>query len=752
MIPNTILLTAVQASEVNVEGLISDLALILILGAVSTLFFKWIKQPVVLGYIVAGFLASPNFIYLPSVTTESNIEFWAQIGIVVLLFSLGLEFSFKKLLNAGGSAVVTALIIVSGMMMAGFTIGRFLGFSSINSLFLGGMLSMSSTTIIIKAFNDLGISHKKFASQVFAVLIVEDLFAVLMMVLLSSIAINNSVQGVDMLMSISKLLFFLIMWFAVGVFVLPSLLNLVRRYLNSESLLIVSMGLCLGMAVFSVYCGFSLALGAFVMGSILAGTSFAERIEHVTLPIKDLFGSVFFISVGMMVNPTIIVQYCGPILIISAVVIVGMILFGTFGMLVTGQSLKVAMESGFSLTQIGEFAFIIATLGMQLGVLDHTIYPIVVAVSVLTTFTTPYFIKMAEPVYVVVERHLPSKLHFLINRYTETAREESETGRVWRAVLRRYMWRILLYTSVLIAICLISTRWFLPMVMDIIPQWGRLISAIVTLIVMAPFLLALSYPSSQRAERDILKKSQYEVPLVVMTFFRMMLTLGFIVYILSSIFYMSVGIFVGLSVLIYIAILFTKRFTKRMRLIEDKFMDNLNERELRRSGHNNTIVSNLHLAFMTIGYSCPFVGQRLRDSGLRSTYGVSIASIQRGTTMLAVPSGDTRVFPGDVLAVIGTEEAIQVLLPTVESNPDEAEEMAQAPKASDMRITSIQLTKASPLINKSVADSHLSTDYSSLLISIMRNGEYITPDKSTIFMPEDVLWLVGNPTVLNQLK
>ena len=373
----------------DIERLITDLAFILLLGAVVTVVFKAIRQPVVLGYIVAGFLASPHFQYLPSITNEANIDFWAQIGIVVLLFSLGLEFSFKKLVNSGGSAVVTALVIITGMMCVGFGMGRLMGFNSINSLFLGGMLSMSSTTIIIKAFNDMGLRQKKFASLVLAVLIVEDLFAVLMMVLLSSIAINKSVEGSELLYSVGKLVFFLVSWFLVGVYVLPSVLNSIRRYLNSETLLVVSMGLCLGMAVFSVACGFSLALGAFVMGSILAGTSYAERIEHVVTPVKDLFGSVFFISVGMMVQPAILAHYWGPILILSLTVIIGMIVFGTFGMLLTGQTLKVAIESGFSLTQIGEFAFIIATLGMSLGVLDKTIYPIVVAVSVITTFTTP---------------------------------------------------------------------------------------------------------------------------------------------------------------------------------------------------------------------------------------------------------------------------------------------------------------------------------------------------------------------------
>lgn len=437
-----------EMSDIQVESLVRDLAFILLMGAVVTVLFKWLKQPVVLGYIVAGFLASPHFHYLPSVTTESNIEFWAQLGIVVLLFSLGLEFSFKKLLNTGGSAVVTAMIIVIGMMCTGFAIGHLLNFSHMNSLFLGGMLSMSSTTIIIKAFTDLGLRQKKFASLVFAVLIVEDLFAVLMMVVLSSIAINNSVEGSELLMSVAKLVFFLIIWFLVGVYVLPSALNRIRRYLNSETLLIIALGLCFGMAVFSVYCGFSLALGAFVMGSIIAGMSYAESIEAVVSPVKDLFGAVFFISVGMMVDLNVIVEYFWPILLLSGVVIAGMILFGTFGMLITGQSLRIAMESGFSLTQIGEFAFIIASLGMSLGVLDPTIYPIVVAVSVLTTFTTPYFIRMADPVYGFVERHLPKRMHFLIERYSENANSESETRVLWASVLKRYVWRILLYSSV----------------------------------------------------------------------------------------------------------------------------------------------------------------------------------------------------------------------------------------------------------------------------------------------------------------
>ena len=736
--------------ELNIESLITDLALILILGAVVTLLFKWLKQPVVLGYIVAGFLASPHFEYLPSVATESNIEFWAQIGIIVLLFSLGLEFSFKKLLNVGGSAVVTALIIVIGMMSAGFLAGRLLGFSNINSLFLGGMLSMSSTTIIIKAFTDMNLRHKKFASLVFAVLIVEDLFAVLMMVILSSIAINNSVEGGEMLFSIGKLVFFLVMWFLVGVFVLPSFFNSVRRFLNSETLLVVSMGLCLGMAVFSVYCGFSLALGAFVMGSILAGTSLAERIEKVVMPVKDLFGAVFFISVGMMVNPTIIADYWVPILVLSVVVIVGMIFFGTSGMLVTGQSLRVAMESGFSLTQIGEFAFIIASLGMSLGVLDPTIYPIVVAVSVLTTFTTPYFIRLSGPCYNLVERCLPKRLNFLIDRYTKQAVAESETTRLWKSLFQRYLWRVMLYSFILISVSLLSLKVFMPWLQTVMPEWYKLVGSVATLMVMSPFLLALSYPVSKKNELKRLHEAnaRFDVPLIVMVIFRMLIALGFVVYLLWSVYSMAVGISFGLAIFFIIILLFSKRVRVRMRNIEAKFLDNLNERELRRSGKNNNIVSDLHLAYMEVGYNCPFVGERLKDSNLRRQYGVNVASIQRGATIISVPCGDTRIFPGDILGVIGTDEQIQALLQVIE---DETEH-ASAENSSPMSMTNIQIGEASPLLGQTTASAQLRDVYSVLVVAIQRGEEYLKPTGQIPFAVGDIVWLVGNKNSVEKLR
>lgn len=733
-----------------IESLIMDLAYILVLGAIVSLLFKWIKQPVVLGYIVAGFLASPNFEPLPSLAHADNIDFWAEIGIVVLLFSLGLEFSFKKLLSCGSSAIVTCLVCIIGMMCTGFCIGHLLGFSNINSIFLGGMISMSSTTIILKALTDLGMRHKRFASQVFGVLIVEDLFAVLMMVILSSVAVGK-VEGGEMLFSVAKLCFFLIIWFLVGTYLLPSLLNGVRRFLNEETLLVLSMALCLGMAVCAVECGFSLALGAFVMGSILAGTNYAERIEHVVTPVKNLFGAVFFISVGMMVNPQVIVEYWQPILLMSAVVVVGMIIFGSTGMLLSGQTLEVAIQCGFTLTQIGEFSFIIASLGMSLGVLDPTIYPIVVAVSVITTFTTPIFIKCADPVYRTVERHLPKRFRYLVDRYSESASSNSEVRMLWTTVLKRYAWRIVLYGVVLVAIALIFRMYVHPVVCGFLPGfWGRMLCCLLTLTAMSPFLLALTFPASKKWERERLinANARFDVPLVCMSVFRLLICVGFIVYVIGVHFGLGAGVLFGVSGFILWAIFASRNVRHRLNRIENKFLNNLNERELRRTGANNNLVSDMHMAFGTVGYDCPFIGDRLCISNVGSKYGINVASIMRGGRIIPVPGPDERLFPGDVVGIIGTEDNIIKVMPLIEAG---AEESTDGGKGEDVGFVHTQLTEASPLVGKSLAQANLRGKKHLLVVAIQRGREFLELTPSQRFAAGDVVWMVGQPSAANSI-
>ena len=731
----------------NETSLISDLALIFIAAGIMTILFKRLKQPVVLGYIVAGFLVGPHFSYFPSVVDEANVDFWAELGIIFLLFSLGLEFSFKKLLNVGGSAAITALVIIIGMMTTGFFAGKLMGFSFISSLFLGGMLSMSSTTIVLKALNDLRLMHRRFVSQVLAVLIVEDLFAVVLMVLLSSIAVNNSVSGDELFWSIGKLLFFLVLWFVIGVYLIPSFLEKQRKFLTDELLLLVAVGLCFLMVILSSYTGFSTALGAFVMGSILAGTSEAERIEKIISPVKDLFGALFFVSVGMMVNPQIIATYTMPIIGLSALVIIGMIVFGTVGMLVTGQPLRVAIQSGFSLTQIGEFSFIIATLGMSLGVIDSDIYPIIVAVSVITTFFTPYFIKLSEPFSTWIESKIPEKLLSLISRYSaSSARNEPELGTLWKQIAKRNVWRILLYSVLLIAIMFVSSTYLKPVLLHSEDDfWGKLIYTAVTITVMSPFLLALCYPSTKKWEREKLRSESVRsnMPFIAIRLVRVLMAFGFIVFFILTVYSHVIAIVIALSLFIFIAIYFSKSVRKHMRRIESQFYNNLHERELRRSGRNTNLVSDMHLAYITVGYDCPFVGEMLGRSNIGKLFGVNVASIQRGEHTITIPDSKTRIFPGDTLGVIGNDEQIQQLLNTMETPSKETQNNDN--ESVNIEFTSIVLSEKSPIAGKRVADANLRKQYSAMLVSVEHSdGSYENPTGDTVLNAGDNLWLVGD--------
>ena len=717
--------------------------MILVVAGVTKLLFKWLKQPVVLGYIVAGFLVGPHFSFFPTVSDLANINRWSEIGIIVLLFSLGLEFSFRKLVNVGGSAVITAAVIVVGMMLLGYAAGRILHFTYLDSVFLGGMLSMSSTTIIIKAFTDLNMRKQKFTSIVFGVLIVEDMFAVLMMVLLSSIAVNNELEGSELIYSILKLAFFLITWFLVGIFVIPTFLKKARRFLNSETLLVVSMGLCLGMVVLASYAGFSSALGAFVMGSILAGTNEAEKIEKVVQPVKDLFGAVFFISVGMLVDPVILTQYALPIVLLSLVVICGQILFGTTGMLISGQPLNVAVKSGFSLSQIGEFAFIIATLGMTLKVIDGFLYPIVVAVSVITTFTTPYFIKMADPASKWIENHLPERLSFLIDRYSANA-STVQVENPWKKVFGVYLGKIALYSTILIGILILSLSWFIPMIEDVVPDsWGTTLGVVITLAVMSPFLwgLAMKRINSRKLMSIKENKSANFVPLFLMVILRFLIGLAFVVYFLSKVYSQRTGVLLGVVLFVLITLFLSKRLQRQILSLESRFMDNLNERELRRTGKKNNLVHNMHLAHMEVYGSCEFIGKRLADANIHRNYGVNIVSIKRGNKRINIPKGDSRIFPGDLISVIGTDEQIQRFLEAVE--PEDTGTDAEEPEI-HFEFERIAIPDDSSLIGKTLAQSGIREKDSCLVVGIEHaDGSFYEPTADFLFKKGDMIWIVG---------
>ena len=637
------------------------------------------------------------------------------------------------------------------MMTCGYIAGKAMGFSSISSLFLGAMLSMSSTTIILKALNDLNMSHRRFAPQVLAVLIVEDVFAVIMMVVLSSIAVNNTVSGEELLKSVGKLAFFLVMWFLVGIYVIPSFLSKQRKYLTDELMLVLSVGLCFMMVIFSSYSGFSSALGAFVMGSILAGTSASERIEKLITPVKDLFGAIFFVSVGMMVDPHILTTYAIPILLLSGVVIVGMILFGTAGMLLSGQPLRIAIESGFSLTQIGEFSFIIATLGMSLGVIDSNLYPIIVSVSVITTFFTPYFIKLSDPVDRWLEKHLPRGLMRLLSNYSEsTTKNESEFTALWKKILKRSLTRILIYSVVLVAVLVLSKYAIFPLAEDLGGEvWGELIAVGITLLLMAPFLLALCYPSAKKWEKEKLQTTvKSNVPFFAIRFVRVIIAFGFLVFFLLSVYSHAIVVTLLIAIATLAAILVSKSVRRHINKIENKFIDNLNERELRRSGRNNNLVSDMHLAYIDVTQSSPIAGQRLADSAIGKRFGVNVVDIQRGDLQIPIPTGDTRIFPGDTLGVVGTDEQIQRMLQYVEK------QSSDITTSDDVEIdfTSIELSPTSAVAFKKVGEVDFRGKYSVMVVSVQHpDGTFEKPRADTLLQPGDNVWVVGDKKKIKQL-
>lgn len=732
----------------GLQPLIIDLALILILAGIVTLLFKKLRQPVVLGYIVAGFLASPNFHYLPSIADAESIDIWAQIGIIVLLFTLGLEFNFKKLLNVGGTAFTTALTIAIGMIAIGYMAGQLMGFTTFDSIFLGAMLSMSSTMIIIKAFSDLGLQQQKFTQTVFGVLIVQDLLAVVLMVILSSVA-AGSVEGGELLNSVARLVFFLVLWFVIGTFIIPSFIRSVRRFLNNETLLIVAMGLCFGMVVVANYAGFSSALGAFVMGSILSSANEVERIERIVQPIKDLFGAVFFISVGMLVDLNALVEYAIPIIILSIIVIVGQSFLAIIGMLLSGQPLRASIQSGFSLSQIGEFSFIIATLGISLGVMDKFLYPIVVAVSVVTTFTTPYMIKLAEPFFKKIEPRIPERIKKRLDEYANSKTIIKDDKATWKKVILNYVTNILIFGILVTAIIIVSKIWLFPFFEGWIPGTvGKLLATIITLLAMSPFLWAITM---RRTNSNILRTlwsdgRSNQVPIMLLIVFRYVVAMAFVIGFLLSV-YSYVGMIIGVVIFILLMKTFSKDIQKQFRRLEKGFFDNLNQRERSKKGVD--LIHDLHIARMTLHEESDLAGVRLADSNLRKKYGVNLVSILRGTRRINIPGGDVRLFPGDVLGVIGTEEQISKFLPAVECG----EAVACDGTSEEVTYTYITINEQSAWIGKSTAELGLRNIYHCLLVGIERGIDtFLQPDGTIKIEANDILWVAGEQPSIKAVK
>ena len=745
----------------HLPTLIADLALILISASIITLLFKWLKQPLVLGYIVAGLLAGPYVHIFPTVGDIANVNIWAEIGVVFLLFALGLEFSFKKLINVGSTAFITATTEVISMLLIGYMVGYLLGWGTMNSIFLGGMLSMSSTTIIIKAFDDLGLRSQRFTGIVFGTLVVEDLIAILMMVLLSTMAVSKDFVGEELLVSVLKVVFFLILWFLIGIFILPAFLKKAKKLMNNETLLIVSLGLCLGMVVLATYTGFSAALGAFIMGSILAETVEAEHIEHIIQPVKDLFGAIFFVSVGMLVNPAVLVEYAWPVIIITLVTIIGKAIFSSLGVLLSGESLNISIKSGFSLAQIGEFAFIIAGLGVSLKVLDPFISPIIVAVSVITTFTTPYFIRLANPFAGWLYKVLPPKVQEMLARYAsgkKTVNHDSD----WKKLLKNIVGRVIIYSVLLTAIWLLSVKTLYPAVSELftpVTIWVNLAMCLATLLLMTPFLWALisnKYNSSAIFLKLWEDENYNHGRLVALVLFRVSVAIFFISAVVISYFHLNIGIGVVIAVAVVALILILREDLTQYSRLETHFLTNLNLREevakkhhpLKTSFNSEFNNKDIELTSVLVSPYSRHIGKSLGEISFRQKFGVNVVAIVRGDLKIYIPKSSERIYPQDKLAVVGTDQQLQKFRDEIESpqGVPGTEEMYQ-----EMNLHSFTVNEAFHFLDKSIVQSRLGEKYDSIVVAIERNGALVPLDKDATFLLGDLVWFIGEREKIRQL-
>lgn len=750
----------------HLHDFIGDLAIILIIAGIATLLFKWLKQPVVLGYILAGFIAGPYITWLPTVTDMGNVEVWAEIGVIFLLFALGLEFSFKRLIAVGGTATVATLINLGSMIIIGYLVGKFLGWSNMDSIFLGGMLSMSSTTIIIKAFNDMGLQKQRFAGIVFGMLIVEDLAAILMMVLLSTIAVSTEIEGTALLSNIFRLGFFVLIWFIVGIYLIPTMLKKLKKYLNDETLLIVSVGLCLGMVLFATHVGFSAALGAFIMGSILAETNIVKRIEHLIEPIKNLFGAVFFVSVGMMLNPNVIIEHAGLVVILVVVVLVGRIFFATVGVLASGEGLKVALQSGFSLAQIGEFSFIIATLGTSLGVISDTLYPLIVAVSIITTFTTPYCIKVSTPLYNFLEKRIPGRWNKLITGYAESGYKTVNTQNDWNKLLKSILKLTAAYFTTSLAVVYLCEQYITPFITNYVPGlWGRIIAAAIALILMAPFLRAIAMKKNRSEEFKNLWADNHfnRGALISLIAFRIGLCMVLVLMVLIPLFPRLTVLMVVIGLIVITLIIFSQGFKKQSRKIEAHFLNNLNYKQIieeKKKVIPSVITHQLrskeiHIEEVEISPTSPKIGKTLRELNFRGKTRINIVSIIRGSRKINIPDANERLYPYDTIVLAGADDDIQRLIRSIEERKRKSKnEISQEDTAEHhVSLSQYVVDEDSPMIGRTIAQLGVQEKTECMIICIDRDDQSIINFPANFMLAEgDTLLLAGEKDKLNSFK
>ncbi|WP_251616366.1 cation:proton antiporter [Senimuribacter intestinalis] len=741
----------------HTPDMITDLAVMLLTAGLITILFKKIKQPLILGYILAGFLISPYFPLFFNVEDIDSINLWSEIGVIILMFHIGLEFNLHKLAKLGGTAVISAIIKMGGVMLTGYLVGILMGFSVISSLFLGCMLSISSTAVIQKSFEELEIKGQKYSQLVMGTLVIEDIVGIFMMVVLSTISVSQSVAGKELMISLALMVCYLVVWLLLGIYLLPTFLNKVIKVMNDEMLLILSLGLCFGMVMIANFLGFSSELGAFLAGSLLAGTIHVERVEHLTGGVKDMFVSFFFLSVGMKVDPHAIVNYAPIIAVITVVAVIAKLIFATVGMLLSGQTLNTAVKSGFSLAPIGEFSFIIAALGVSLGVMEENLYPIIVSAAVITTFLTPFLIKNSSSVTDLLQRKLPESLLQKLHQYTSSDQTDDDKDTDWNEYIRKFVSRTALYSVIMLVAVMVGIEGIYPFLAGALtPLSASIATCAIIFFVIAIFVRPMLNPGNALFTSLWLKKRANRLPLIVLAAVRVILTATIAMIPISVLFEINPAyLFIFIIIAVLIAGKSNFLSTAYLRL-ETQFLRNLNERlieaEEEKGLHQSWLDTELHIISLIAPESADFLGKHLADLQWGKVYNVYVVKIRHHGKHIILPEPKATIAAGDKVFVVGDLKSIENFYRLVQMKPSKPPRTLKKFMETDypdadnaLSVCAIKVTGNESYAGKTLKNGNIREKFHCMVLGVQQSGyPIIMPDINTLITKEDIIWVMGS--------
>ena len=739
----------------EVPQLITDLAIMLSTAAVVTIVFKKLRIPTILGYILAGFLIGPNFPMFLDIGSKASIETWSEIGVVIILFHIGLEFDFHKIADIGSTAIVSALVKMAGVLFVGYGFGLALGLSVMNSVFLGVMLSISSTVVIQKCLEEMDLAKEKFAGLVMGSLVMEDVIAVFMMVILTTMSVSRGGDTGSIALHLFLMLTYLIIWLVLGIYFVPTFLDRVMGLMSDEMLTLLSLGFCFLMALLAQAIGFSMELGAFLAGSFFAGTKYVGRVEHVTAGIKDMFGAIFFLSVGMLVNPAIIAERWTSIVPIAVIAVVAKLIFATIGMTLSGQDIETAVRGGVALAPIGEFSFIIASLGISLGVMEEYLYPVIVAASILTIVFTPVMIRNSDRIVSLVTSLIPAKLRRKIDAYTSDDQDAEEHTSEWKIVLKDTFLKIAIYGSIMLVTVVAGCRLLQPLLAG--PAGDRASRIIVTVIIYAVMILfARPYLGMRSVAFTQLwmDRLSNRPPLVVLVILKFGIMMAIAAAPLIMLFNIR-GLFLLLAPAAIFLITRSDFIATYYLQLEKRFLANLNQKTMEeRGGSRDTshwLEEDYSIFSGIVRERASYAGRSIQDLAWGRNEAVYVVKIKRGDKRMTMPPARTTLQTGDKVYVIGDRQSLETFRKTIGTAetteirtlkefldgayPDEEHALACA---------AIKVRGTEQDVGKPIRKSGINAKTRCMILGIERGGYATTmPDANMLIEEGDILWIVG---------